>query len=172
MKKRKGYVSNSSSSSFIVAFPKVPESAEETFDIMFPGMSKDSSIASYSTPTPCTLVAEIVYGDIQNQLGKTTTLPVITDEAKLCLSVDGDIDLIIKKCYPNHEYDNWDLYQYLSSLKERMLYGEDDDGDLLKDNPNAHIFNFSYADEDGGLWSNMEHGDIFRNLPHKRESHH
>jgi hypothetical protein len=36
MKLRKGFVSNSSSSSFIVVFPKKPDTVEELYDMMFP----------------------------------------------------------------------------------------------------------------------------------------
>jgi hypothetical protein len=35
-----------------------------------------------------------------------------------------------------------------------------------------HCFRFSYCDNDGTFESNMEHGEIFRRLPHVRISNH
>jgi len=45
MKIRQGFVSNSSSSSFIIAFPKKPKSFDDVYDMMFDG--KDGGISIY-----------------------------------------------------------------------------------------------------------------------------
>jgi len=78
MKIRNGFVSNSSSSSFIIAFPKKPESAAELMRILFPGKrGKDffavidedkSELLSYKK------VSEIIFNDlVQNK-------PIILDD--------------------------------------------------------------------------------------------
>lgn len=63
MKTRNAFVSNSSSSSFIVAFPREPTSAEEVFQIMFNG--EDEAIEFYSDPVPHKAIANQVWRDIQ-----------------------------------------------------------------------------------------------------------
>ena len=43
---------------------------------------------------------------------------------------------------------------------------------FVGENPDRSFFRLSYADDDGTTGTVMEHGDVFRNLPHHRISHH
>ena len=65
MKIRNGFVSNSSSSSFAVAFPRKPDSVEETLEILF-GEDIEGNVTIYEKSLSKRRVAEIVFGDIND----------------------------------------------------------------------------------------------------------
>ena len=173
MKIRRGFVSNSSSSSFVVAFPKKPASVEEMRELLF----KD--VQSYPSPYddfnyPATQIAEIVLQDMEEPL---------TDEEA--------IEEMIAGWWP---YEKWALYEELSGLKnidwknpkDRTKYDEawkrfDDmrraDAKVVIARwkgryPNWQIFKFSYSDNDGAMSAALEHGGLFELLPHETISHH
>lgn len=171
MKRRNGFVSNSSSSSFVVAFPREPKSAKETKEILFPNLD---TLDYYDGRHKTMDIAKWVFDDIKIQLGKETKFPEITDEVKMCLRVEGSIEKIIDLFYPNLEEEcsdsYWDLHDALEKLQNAILYDDDPEGELLEEIPGAKIYTFVYSDDCGQ--GHMEHGDIFRNLPHRSQSHH
>lgn len=65
MKTRKGFVSNSSSSSFIVVFPKVPKNAKEVQEIMFHGKEGGLSVYEFDGLS-FSQISKIVYNDIKD----------------------------------------------------------------------------------------------------------
>lgn len=65
MKIRNSFVSNSSSSSFIVAFPKRPKNEEECYNIMFPNNEEILNVYDYIIHTK--QIAEKVFKDICKQ---------------------------------------------------------------------------------------------------------
>ena len=73
MKIRQGFVSNSSSSSFIVLFPHAPKSAEEVKEILF------SDEKLYGSPYSDTMwdtskVSKTLFEDIQDQGNNVTAI--------------------------------------------------------------------------------------------------
>ena len=68
MKVRQGFVSNSSSSSFVVAFPEQPKSVEDVLKMMFPGASPDEVWAVYDESKSYKEIADRVWLDIEQQL--------------------------------------------------------------------------------------------------------
>lgn len=70
MKTRNGFVSNSSSSSFVVSFPKKPTDFADVYEMMF--SSKNGKIQPYDFVDGLThaQVAERVWGDIKELIGK------------------------------------------------------------------------------------------------------
>jgi hypothetical protein len=69
MKIRQGFVSNSSSSSFIVVFPKVPENKEDVHQILFRG--KEGGLSVYDKDgLSFNQISEIVYNDIKSPVTK------------------------------------------------------------------------------------------------------
>lgn len=160
LKTKSDFVTNSSSSSFIVAWDKIVE----TFD----------DVKKHLT---CTDHAKIVLGDILNQE------PLVLKEGNF----DFDLDPVLKgitnrivvelKTGTFPEDISWREYDHLvkSGLttqqaskivkKERMEKAEQIAINFIKNNIGRVIYFFTYADEDGEISSDMEHGDIFRKLP-------
>jgi flavodoxin len=157
---RKGFVSNSSSSNFVVLFPKVPKSYKEVQKLLF-GDKKTHH--GYTTEE----IAKCVYKDIKER-GEATKIK-LTPTIKACIEVDGNINLIMEKFFPEKDgEDNWEVYDYIESLLENG----DIAGELKKKHGKGKIYKFGYADDCGDFWSMMEHSDIFKNLPHERISNH
>jgi hypothetical protein len=65
MKIRMGFVTNSSSSSFIVAFDKVPNSWEEVLEMLFD--ADKATVSEYDLSMGTKEVAQIVFDDISKQ---------------------------------------------------------------------------------------------------------
>ena len=65
MKTRNGFVSNSSSSSFIIVLPKKPKSKEETHQFLFNGVDGQIGLDYYDDEVSYSEVAERVFNDIQ-----------------------------------------------------------------------------------------------------------
>jgi hypothetical protein len=58
----------------------------------------------------------------------------------------------------------------MRELQEKIA--EEDAQNFLDDNKGKFIFIISYSDNDGTQGCTMEHGNIFRNVPHVRISQH
>jgi len=163
MKIRNGFVSNSSSSSFLVAFPRNPKSVEDVKEMVF-GKNKvlnnpyvwGDRPASY----PVEEIAEIIWNDVKRQ---------IPNNRKIILSHLSNVvvDSLDKYKIPvkdgsSHDYD-WDRYE-IDNEKEVVKFMEKYTG--------AFFYCFEYYDNAGALGSTMEHGDLFRLLPHLQSSNH
>jgi hypothetical protein len=273
MKMRHGFVSNSSSSSFVVSFPKKPKTANEVLSVMF--NSKQNGIIKPYDHIEGMLhieIAEQVFSDIRNKRVKRATLTRLTEifstryyyyidnlcqwdgrkndqyggawaspvgryygsDAKLLeklrtLSVEMAVkdnqiqkeiwaelskypikpplyasasgtDPKTKKPYTKkqiktyNEYskakdkwiDNNKVYQALRRKQANMdrmaTYKEErklskqiakiDAQNFLDDNKDKFIFIVEYSDNDGDKCTVMEHGEVFRNVPYVRISHH
>jgi hypothetical protein len=194
MKIRSGFVSNSSSSSFIVGFPKMPTSPEALEISMF--------------GAPC----EVNYYDIHNtpsiEIARTVFNEIQTGTAKR-LTKRSAVKVLLEGGFPGDPPYDYNKFKDKESDKIRRAYKEetgkdiyDDAGDkkiqklyhkvsqaeyaeearVRKIAANAFIegfwprvrrhkvFRFEYAD-DGGMGV-YEHGDIFHNFPHVQISKH
>lgn len=275
MKTRHGFVSNSSSSSFVVAFPSKPKTVDEVMEMMFAGQEGGVNPWSHTNGLSHTQIANYVLRDIKETKAKKPSLKKLVDvfegryhysyepnyppflcamnnthydgegywygddknpyfgadketleklrqmtiaEAKRRKEIDEAQRRIMETCPikrvpfayeggKNHktgkkytkkqieaykkneaEISKWQKehaeYQRLNEERQSLWKNYEkqrrltrkiaraDAKKFLEDHPDAFIFETSYSDNDGEHMSIMEHGNIFKNLPHVRVSHH
>lgn len=199
MKIRNGFVSNSSSSSFVVAFDKKPKE-HELLDILFP-LDKHKRREGVNSPWGCESEGVDVYSATtiiweqlkdQKPLTKKQILEEIQSgwfdghpdssdrfrpeyeiaheyEEKTGKSIyDKDADPAWKKKYDEAWKTAWDAYKKDVDVAAKVLL----DRVWEKDFKGKKCFRFSFSDNDGHVFSVLEHGTTFRNCPHIRISHH
>jgi hypothetical protein len=146
MKKRNGFVSNSSSSSFIVAFPKDIKSREEFKEILLGDSDEKYLIDSYYSNNYSSEDAiNVLYNDYCQGKNLTEFEIKETIEDLFYWDCNGDIDCIKKET--------------------EIKYNE-----FMKDNHDADIKKFRYSDNDGEGY--LEHSNVFYNLPHIEINNH
>lgn len=177
MKIRGGFVSNSSSSSFIIAVPRNVISLSQFHDYVFKGNTTYVNPYVYdSKDIACwdsDVVSTIVWRDIKKQYDGKTVDELIevyasgySDE-----SVEAEKEIATKygakDIYDINGYDKWHEVAILLEKKVANVIAS-----FVKDNPDCYFCIVEYSDNDGQLFSAMEHGDLFVNIPHLKVSHH
>jgi len=161
MKIRQGFVSNSSSSSFVVAFPSIPKSSDDVHRILF-NNDKKFNIEQYDRHLESSKASNIVYDAIKNQN--------VNDKNAIIESIgngwfDGKPEM--EKFKNSKGNVDWNAYEEASNKKALKIANK-----FIKDNKDAKIYVFSFSDNDGDDGVVMEHGEIFNNLPHIQTSYH
>jgi hypothetical protein len=170
VKTRNGFVSNSSSSSFVLALPRLPKSAEELHGWMFP--SGPCIVSPYGDPASSERIAEAAFNDLsaESKLTRDQMAEQFTRGTVYC-----DIAEIDWPKYPhwrnNQTWEErkplYDQYDADRKVAARKLADA-----MICQNPKAEFHVVEYSDNDGPFWTVMEHGDVFEHLPHQRISHH
>lgn len=170
MKTRAGFVSNSSSSSFILVFDKKPESIAAVFDALFKGLPEGMVTTPWSEPGEGVgrlTAAEDVWNQISDQ--DSMTLEQVTDEFRN--SWDSD--------FPETDWSAWAKAD--EKQKQQMWKEQDAECDRVakekatafwQKNKGKFLCSVCYHDNEGPFGSIMEHGDAFENIEYKRFSHH
>lgn len=160
MKIRHGFVSNSSSSSFIVAFPHKPKSATELQKMLFGNEEVYPSPFEDKQWTAQT-IAEVVWRDLEKQ--KPSNLDGM--QKAVCGGwIEGQPDF---DDFRKGDETDWDAHSKACDEFSRKYVK-----DFADRHPNAVVFTFVYSDNDGDMFSAMEHGTLFERIPHSRISHH
>jgi hypothetical protein len=167
MKIRNGFVSNSSSSSFLVAFPSIPKSVKDVQEMVFQG----EQYLDYPYPDMCDVygvperftaeeVSEIIWNDIKSQIPNNRNMilnrmhSVTPDYKKYYRKIEGSV-------HPEFDYDEYRLdnkeivQKFINTHTDRYLY-------CMEYSDNGH----------DSIGVAMEHGNLFERLPHLVSSNH
>ena len=197
MKIRNGFVSNSSSSSFLVAFPRTPKSLKDVKEILFVKDQNDypNPYSDYADDDelfwPVDKVAKIVWNDIMVN-------GVATDEQMIeCVNggwfdtyeeLPGHVDVYrddrrdekFRQLEEDARPFDWKTEE--GRTKHQKVWSEINKENVKRakailkrfkeKNPEAVFYAFEYSDNDGTLFSAMEHGTLFRRVLHIKISRH
>lgn len=160
MKRRYGFVSNSSSSSFVVAFPCEPQSLKDIYEILHDKESSDDPIEIAE--------AEQILKDIGGQ--KPNDIKIMTEAIEHGWFDGRPRDEDFK--LPRDPKDgivrtDWDAYNKAAHEKALCIVE-----DFMADNPTAFIYVFHYSDNDGTFFTHMEHDEVFWRVPYIQTSYH
>jgi hypothetical protein len=151
MKIRTGFVSNSSSSSFILVLDKKPESVEELAEVM-----GDCETSDYWGNTLSSeMIADIVFRDIN--VSDATWEDVESEYKESVMEYNWNLS------YGSVEYD--------THIKEQEEKADRLWEEFKEKNSEKYVTVVNY--EDGStIGSMMEHGEVFRNIESYIISHH
>jgi hypothetical protein len=182
MKIKSDFVTNSSSSSFIVAWPNEIKTLEDVKkyidrDDKAKQVYEDTKNAKTGIKIDPenrivinTIASELESGYLQNivqSLGINVTMFDQFSEFKKDFIYRHNIEE--EDLNKNHFYSTlvWKEYGYVRMKIATKLAKE-----FCKKNKDNFVYFFNYGDESGDFMSEMEHGNTFKNLPHIQVSHH
>jgi hypothetical protein len=170
MKFRAGFVSNSSSSSFIICLPRRPKTVEELQSWLFPDGEK--AVQGYGDVYSTLQIARRVFLDIS---GDALAMSEMTEKLSRGTLVKGMFSDVKIPEYPMMLWDKTkeertaayakyddDMQRAATEIAERFM----------SQNEGSIFFAVNYADDCGDFESTMEHGHVFRHIPHQQISHH
>ena len=164
MKIRRGFVTNSSSSSFVVGFARKPESVNDLRTMLF-GDADEHGIYDRNFPTQT--LAQCVWDDMQNQEPNIYS-DLLTEFMDGSYELDGADDGM--ECFdlesPEERMACFNrIAQHNDELAVRAF------SKFMDEHAPLFFYIFGFSD-DTPLGSVLEHSGIFDKLTHVRFSHH
>jgi hypothetical protein len=171
MKVRSGFVSNSSSSSFILALPKHLKSVEDVKSVLFPQKYYPDGIvyAYYDTEQySVDEVAQCIFNTLsckdKDVIGEFVGIP------------GSMYDVVSSMMGQSPAFDDINNAKAIDEYYEKMQDVESTLSNVMCDqfvklHPNCYFYVGKFAD-DTNMQSTIEHGNIFDNVPHIKISHH
>lgn len=169
MKTRDGFVSNSSSSSFIVGFAHVPASVEEMRKLLYG--EKRTWYHTYQTEAKGTTLAcamRVLADLIGSEL---LTMDDVYRAIGNDMPLDGDYNThpcVAKYDFPHYRDYTLDAYREHAHKEACIRFY---DGEIAA-HPELTWYVFEYEDTRSTVESELEHGGTFKNLVHFQFSHH
>lgn len=163
MRARLGFVSNSSSSSFIVAFKEKPKTKEELKKILFGDLElhsiDDLSMSSSDA-------SEIIFNDFKEPLDLNSIIDVLSE---------GYPNEVGRPEFPylGPTLSQEEKQEALKKYQEKYnLYCSNIAENFKNKTEGMSYYLFEYSDEDRPHGIILEHGDTFERVPHLIVSHH
>jgi len=178
MKIRTGFVSNSSSSSFVVAFPHKPKNIKDLKEMMFGKQEWHYTGRYYDNQDVSTqTISENVFKKIEKKATKKEILESISHG---WFSSYMDFLPGCTSCYDDIEYDNLDRKDKDYEKKKDALYkkydiendkrAKDIAESFMKSNKDKYITVMTFSDNDGEEVE--EHSEIFKRVSSIKTSYH
>lgn len=149
MKVRSGFVSNSSSSSFILVFDSKPSSVEELVTVLGDRTFTDGwGETEYSTLE----LAQVIFYDLNRS--------------------DKDLDETLLQEFKNKTYlDLWyETGRFNDDESDKRAKAELEK--FKKKTEGKFVAVVNYSDNDGSMYCTLHSGEVFSNIEHIRVSHH
>jgi len=182
MKVRRGLVSNSSSSSFLLFLNRIPESKEEVRDLLFPGLEKFPKGTSGKGFDPL-YISGLILHDMRRRI--SLTREEIIEEVEYSYGPPYSIPPIkMKNSFLPWPEENdpdkfWEALSQRKIAQDKVEKEWDENKEELIDEylkevgvENKIVFCLIYGDGDGQPWCCLEHEGAFENIEHIRVSHH